>query len=72
MVLVKCSLLKDYVFSIGCFDVFHEGHIKLFANMRLYGKELVIGVHDDPSIQLLKHQLPMDQLRTRLEVSDIE
>ena len=52
------------------FDVFHEGHMKLFANMRLYGRELVIGVHDDHSIQLLKDQLPIDPLAIRLEVSE--
>lgn len=36
----------DKVYTIGCFDLLHEGHIKLFERMRKLGKQLIIGVHD--------------------------
>lgn len=61
--------LKDYVFSVGCFDTFHEGHVKLLGNMRLHGRKLIIGIHDDRSIELLKRLSPVDGLEKRLEVS---
>lgn len=44
----------ERVFSVGCFDHFHYGHKKLLTHMRKYGKELIIGIHDDESIESLK------------------
>jgi len=43
------------VFSVGCFDQFHYGHKKLLTDMRQYGEELIIGIHDDDSIEKLKN-----------------
>lgn len=48
----------DRVFSVGCFDHFHYGHKKILTDMRKYGKELIIGIHDDTSIELLKNLTP--------------
>jgi cytidyltransferase-like protein len=60
--------VKDYVFSVGCFDTFHEGHVKLFERMRLYGKQVIVGIHDDESILILKNHLPLDKLQVRIQV----
>lgn len=51
---------KQYkrVFSVGCFDQFHYGHKKLLSDMRVYGDELIIGIHDDSSIEKLKNLKP--------------
>lgn len=59
----------DRVFSVGCFDQFHYGHIKLLQTMRKYGKELIIGIHDDKSIEQLKNLTPASHnpLEKRLE-----
>ena len=43
------------VFSVGCFDQFHYGHKKILTSMREYGDELIIGIHDDESIEKLKN-----------------
>ena len=45
----------DRVFSVGCFDQFHYGHKKILNTMRNYGNELIIGIHDDESIEKLKN-----------------
>jgi len=30
----------DKVYTVGCFDLFHRGHINLLRNMRKMGKEV--------------------------------
>ena len=30
----------DKVYTVGCFDLFHHGHVKLLKNMRKLGKEV--------------------------------
>lgn len=30
----------DKVYTVGCFDLFHRGHINLLKNMRKLGKEV--------------------------------
>ena len=46
------------VFSVGCFDQFHYGHKKILKSMREYGDELIVGIHDDNSIEKLKNLTP--------------
>lgn len=36
----------DKVYTIGCFDLFHYGHVRLIERMRTIGKKVIIGVHD--------------------------
>mmetsp|Transcript_52444 Transcript_52444/g.131879 ORF Transcript_52444/g.131879 Transcript_52444/m.131879 type:complete len:182 (-) Transcript_52444:348-893(-) len=59
--------MATFVFTIGCFDLLHDGHRRLFANMRRFGHRLVIGIHDDESIWKLKNKMPMDDTQTRLK-----
>ena len=47
--------MYERIYSIGCFDFFHKGHIALLETMRTYGNELIIGIHDDSSIEQLKN-----------------
>lgn len=42
------------VFTNGCFDVFHIGHLKLIEQCRGFGSKLVVGVNSDSSIKRLK------------------
>lgn len=56
----------EVVVTIGCFDLFHEGHIKLMQRMRSHGKKLLVGLHDDESINLLKGRFPVDNVVKRM------
>jgi bifunctional ADP-heptose synthase (sugar kinase/adenylyltransferase) len=42
----KTDTRVDKVYTVGCFDLFHYGHIQLFERMSSIGKKLVVGVHD--------------------------
>ena len=45
---------KRLVFTNGCFDLIHLGHIKYFQFAKQQGDLLVVGVNTDKSIQRLK------------------
>eukprot|EP01136_Pigoraptor_vietnamica_P042373 Opistho-1_new@16466 len=61
----SCPNFPEFVYTIGCFDMLHPGHVKLFQRMRKFGRRLVIGVHDDASILQLKSRVPIDSTATR-------
>lgn len=42
------------VFSNGCFDIVHLGHIDYLEKARTLGDKLVIGLNSDASVRLLK------------------
>lgn len=42
------------VFTNGCFDVLHAGHVSLLESARAQGDFLVVGLNDDDSIRRLK------------------
>ena len=42
------------VFSNGCFDIVHLGHIDYLEKARSLGDKLVIGLNSDASVRLLK------------------
>ena len=44
--LSKIDNRVDNVYTVGCFDLFHYGHIHLFERMASIGKSLIVGVHD--------------------------
>ncbi len=52
------SYLKEkgekIVFTNGCFDLIHPGHIKLFQIAKKKGNVLVVGVNSDSSIRKIK------------------
>ncbi len=45
---------KKIVFTNGCFDILHAGHIALLRNARSLGDILVIGLNTDDSVKRLK------------------
>ncbi len=45
---------KKIVFTNGCFDILHTGHIFLLNNARKAGDVLIIGVNSDASIKKIK------------------
>ena len=42
------------IFTNGCFDIIHRGHIEVLARTADLGDKLIIGLNSDQSIQKLK------------------
>ncbi|MEZ4984318.1 MAG: adenylyltransferase/cytidyltransferase family protein [Saprospiraceae bacterium] len=51
------------VFTNGCFDLMHPGHLHYLAQARALGQRLVVGLNSDASVARLKgaHRPVMDQ-----------
>jgi rfaE bifunctional protein nucleotidyltransferase chain/domain len=45
---------KKVVFSNGCFDILHAGHVEYLAAARELGDALIIGLNSDASVRRLK------------------
>ncbi len=45
------ELQRPLVFTNGCFDVLHRGHVTYLAQARALGASLVIGVNSDASVK---------------------
>lgn len=48
------SSIKDLVFTNGCFDIIHRGHIEYLNQAKAIGKSLLIGLNSDASVRKLK------------------
>jgi len=60
---------KKVVFTNGCFDLLHSGHIHLFRKAKKLGDILIVAVNDDASVEKNKGPLrPIFPLRERLEI----
>lgn len=60
---------KKIVFTNGCFDIVHAGHIASFWQARSFGDALVVGVNSDESIRRLKgERRPIVSLENRLKL----
>jgi D-glycero-beta-D-manno-heptose 1-phosphate adenylyltransferase len=47
-------LSKKVVFTNGCFDILHQGHLEVLSRAAELGDVLVIGVNSDDSVHRLK------------------
>lgn len=45
---------QKIVFTNGCFDIIHRGHIEYLAQAANYGDVLIIGLNTDKSVQRIK------------------
>ncbi len=45
---------RRVVFTNGCFDLLHAGHIEMLSFARAQGDSLVVGVNSDRSVRLIK------------------
>ena len=45
---------RRIVFTNGCFDLLHAGHVTLLERAKRYGDVLVVGINSDRSVRMLK------------------
>jgi cytidyltransferase-like protein len=55
------------VYTIGCFDLFHQGHENVLVALREFGYYVVAGIHDDASYFQLKNKYTIENLETRMK-----
>ena len=60
---------KKIVFTNGCFDILHSGHIHLLKQAKKLGDLLIVGVNSDKSVSLLKGKnRPVNKISERLSI----
>jgi len=69
--------LETVVFTNGCFDILHPGHVIYLQQAKALGTKLIIGLNSDESIKRLKgsdrpvfNQAERLQALTRLGIAD--
>ena len=45
---------KKIVFTNGCFDILHVGHVRYLSEARSRGDILIVGLNSDASVSLIK------------------
>ena len=63
-------LARPVVFTNGCFDILHRGHVAYLEEAAALGKSLVIGVNTDASVRRLEKgdDRPINPLADRMAV----
>lgn len=60
---------KTIVWTNGCFDILHYGHVAYLQEARDYGDVLIVGVNSDDSVRALKGKSrPINMLEDRIGV----
>ena len=62
------SLSKKIVFTNGCFDLLHKGHLDLLHEASKFGDILLVGLNSDKSVKKLKgNSRPIEPQKVRKE-----
>lgn len=56
------------VFTNGCFDVLHRGHIEYLEKSKALGSKLIVGLNSDESVKKLKPGRPINSAEDRRAV----
>ena len=64
------ALPRPLVFTNGCFDILHRGHVTLLAQARALGESMLVAVNSDTSVRRLGKgdDRPVNALAERLAV----
>jgi len=64
------ELARPLVFTNGCFDILHRGHVAYLEEAAAMGKSLVVGVNGDASVRRLEkgNDRPVNPLDDRLAI----
>ena len=67
---VAASLPRPLVFTNGCFDILHRGHVTLLGQARALGASMVVALNSDASVKRLGKgdDRPVNTLADRLAV----
>jgi rfaE bifunctional protein nucleotidyltransferase chain/domain len=67
---VLASMPRPVVFTNGCFDILHRGHVASLARAAALGNTLVVGVNSDESVRRLDKggDRPFNTLEDRMAV----
>jgi D-sedoheptulose 7-phosphate isomerase len=61
--------MEKVVFTNGCFDILHPGHIDLLSRARELGTKLIVGINSDASVRSIKGPgRPINDQETRRAV----
>ena len=60
---------KKIVFTNGCFDILHAGHVRYLTAAKSFGDILILGLNSDESVKMLKGaNRPINNEKDRAEV----
>ena len=59
---------KKIVFTNGCFDIIHIGHVRYLKEAKALGDILIIGLNSDKSVSSIKPNRPINPQDHRAEV----
>ena len=60
---------KTLVFTNGCFDLLHKGHVQYLEEAKMQGDILIVGINSDTSVKRLKgEERPIQNLDNRMNV----
>ena len=60
---------KKIVFTNGCFDILHVGHVRYLTTAKSFGDILIVGLNTDESVKKLKGEnRPINNEKDRAEV----
>lgn len=65
---------KKIVFTNGCFDILHPGHIHIFKKAKQIAKNsiLIVGINTDSSIRKIKGKTrPINTLKDRIKILEV-
>lgn len=64
------GLMRPLVFTNGCFDILHRGHVTYLAQARALGASLVVALNTDASVRRLGkgEERPINRLEDRAAV----
>ena len=61
--------IRRLVFTNGCFDILHVGHVRYLEAARRLGDSLIVGLNNDASVRRLKGPgRPLNKAKDRAEV----
>ena len=59
---------RRIVFTNGCFDILHKGHVRYLDRAKRLGDVLVVGLNSDSSVSRIKPGRPINSEKDRAEV----